>query len=217
MLKRTFDLVGASLGLAVGSPVLALIALLVRASSPGPVLFRQVRVGLHGLDFRLFKFRTMTVRTGAEAGSFDAGDASRVTRVGALLRATKLDELPQLWNVVRGDMSLVGPRPEVRRWVECYPERWARVHAVRPGITDPAAIVYRHEEQILAAAPDPEGAYRDQVLPHKLDLYEEYVRTRSFPGDLKILAQTLAAVARRDPAGREGQAVPAGRGEGPPC
>jgi lipopolysaccharide/colanic/teichoic acid biosynthesis glycosyltransferase len=203
MLKRTFDLTVALLGLAVLSPWLVLLALLVRLGSPGPALFRQVRVGRHGKDFRLYKFRTMTVRRGSEQGSFDAGDASRVTRIGARLRASKLDELPQLWNVVRGEMSLVGPRPEVRKWVECYPERWARVLTVRPGITDPAAIVYRHEEPILAAAPDPEAAYRDQVLPHKLDLYEEYVQTRTFLGDLLILARTAAAVARRGPAAAE--------------
>jgi lipopolysaccharide/colanic/teichoic acid biosynthesis glycosyltransferase len=196
-MKRAFDVVTAALGLVALAPVLLVLGLLVRLASSGPALFRQVRVGRGGLDFVLYKFRTMTVHAGSERGSFDAGDRSRVTRLGQLLRATKLDELPQLWNVLRGDMSLVGPRPEVRRWVETYPERWAVVHSVRPGITDPAAIVYRHEERLLTAAPDPEFLYRDEILPRKLELYERYVATRSFWGDLAILGRTAAAILRR--------------------
>jgi lipopolysaccharide/colanic/teichoic acid biosynthesis glycosyltransferase len=194
MLKLTFDLVLAILGLLLLLPVLVIIAVVVRLSSPGPVLFRQVRVGRDGRDFVLLKFRTMRVRTGSEAGSFDAGDTSRVTTVGAFLRATKLDELPQFWNVVRGDMSLVGPRPEVRKWVQVDPGRWSTVHSVKPGITDPASLVYRHEERILASCPDPETTYKEQILPRKLDLYENYVRDRSFAGDLWILWRTGAAV-----------------------
>jgi lipopolysaccharide/colanic/teichoic acid biosynthesis glycosyltransferase len=120
-----------------------------------------------------------------------------VTRVGKLLRKTKLDELPQLWNVLVGDMSLVGPRPEVRKWVEAYPDRWSKVLAVRPGITDPASIEFRNEEELLAAAPDPKTCYRDVILPRKLDLYEEYVETRSFWGDVGILLKTVWAVAGR--------------------
>ena len=122
------------------------------------------------------------------------GNRRRVTGVGRLLRATKLDELPQLWNVLKGDMSLVGPRPEVRQWVAAYPERWARVLTVKPGITDPASIVYRDEESILARSPDPERTYREDILPHKLDLYEEYVRSRNFFGDIGIILKTLFAV-----------------------
>jgi lipopolysaccharide/colanic/teichoic acid biosynthesis glycosyltransferase len=120
-----------------------------------------------------------------------------VTRVGKLLRKTKLDEFPQLWNVLVGDMSLVGPRPEVRKWVEAYPDRWAKVLAVRPGITDPASIEFRNEEELLAAAPNPETYYRKVILPRKLDLYEEYVETRSFWGDVGILLKTVWAVAGR--------------------
>jgi lipopolysaccharide/colanic/teichoic acid biosynthesis glycosyltransferase len=199
MLKRTLDVALAALGLLLLLPALALIALAVRLGSPGPALFRQVRVGRGGRDFVLLKFRTMTVRAGSESGTFDAGDASRVTRVGRLLRATKLDELPQLWNVLRGEMALVGPRPEVRRWVEAAPGRWALVHTVRPGITDPAAIAFRHEERLLAAAADPEATYRAEILPRKLALYERYVRTRSLGGDLGILLRTLAALFAPDP------------------
>jgi len=194
MLNRAFDVVVALLGLLILLPILAAIAIFVRLSSPGPILFRQTRVGFGGKAFVLLKFRTMTVRSGSEKGAFDAGDTSRVTRVGRFLRATKLDELPQLWNIIRGDMALVGPRPEVRKWVEVNPERWAIVHAVRPGITDPAAILYRDEEKILANVPDPERLYREEILPQKLDLYEEYVRTRSLLEDLIILGRTALAL-----------------------
>ena len=125
---------------------------------------------------------------------------ARASRKSAASSATKLDELPQLWNVIRGDMALVGPRPEVRKWVEVNPERWAIVHAIRPGITDPAAILYRDEEKILAGVADPERLYREEILPRKLDLYEEYVRTRTFWGDLKILGQTAIAIIAGAPA-----------------
>ena len=141
----------------------------------------------------------MTVRAGSEAGTFDAGDTSRITRVGRYLRVTKLDELPQHWNVV-ADMLLVGPRPEVRKWVEAYPERWAVVHAIRPGITDRAAIVFRHGEELLTASADPERMYCERILPRKLDMYGAYVRTRSSWGDLVILWRTFAAVIGVGPA-----------------
>ena len=144
-MKRTVDLMAGLAGLLVLAPLLVVLAALVWVSSGAPVLFRQVRVGRGGRDFFIYKFRTMTVAAGAERGSFDAGSTSRVTRIGRVLRAWKLDELPQLWNVVKGDMALVGPRPEVRAWVETYPERWAKVLTVRPGLTDP-------EQQHLAVA-----------------------------------------------------------------
>jgi lipopolysaccharide/colanic/teichoic acid biosynthesis glycosyltransferase len=200
--KRLLDILGAAAGLVLLSPALLIVALLVRLSSRGPVFFRQQRVGLHGRDFTMLKFRTMTVQAGAEKGSFDAGDATRVTRIGRLLRSAKLDELPQLWNVLVGDMSLVGPRPEVRRWVQAHPERWRVVHGVKPGITDPASIVYRDEEAILAACDEPERLYREEILPRKLDLYERYVRRRSLAGDLGILVRTICAVLWRRGRGR---------------
>jgi lipopolysaccharide/colanic/teichoic acid biosynthesis glycosyltransferase len=133
-------------------------------------------------------------RKAQDAGTFDAGATSRVTPIGRFLRKSKLDELPQLWNVLRGEMSLVGPRPEVRKWVDAYPERWTFVHAVRPGITDPASIRFRNEEEILAASTDPEATYRDVILPQKLVLYEDYVRDRSFWGDIAIILKTIAVV-----------------------
>jgi lipopolysaccharide/colanic/teichoic acid biosynthesis glycosyltransferase len=178
------------------SPLLAILWLAVVAETGLPGLFRQRRVGRRGQDFTLLKFRSMTVRRGAEQGSFDAGNATRVTRVGRFLRKAKLDELPQLWNVLKGDMSLVGPRPEVRKWVEAYPERWAKVLIVRPGITDPASIEFRNEEELLARSPDPERTYREEILPRKLDLYERYVATRSFWRDVGILVRTVGAVVK---------------------
>lgn len=193
-MKRRLDIVGALTGLVVLAPVLITIWVAVVLESGFPGLFRQRRVGLGIQEFTLYKFRTMTVQCGAEHGSFDVGSAIRVTRVGRLLRKIKLDELPQLWNVLRGEMSLVGPRPEVRKWVDAYPEHWARVLAVQPGITDPASIEFRNEEEMLAAAPNPEDYYRNVILPRKLDLYEEYVRTQSFWGDVGILFRTVWAV-----------------------
>ena len=157
-------------GLAFAWPFLGLIGLAILLNSGRPVIFSQERVGLDGRPFRLKKFRTMRRLKGAEAGLFEPGSQARVTPVGRFLRAYKLDELPQLWNVLMGDMSLVGPRPEIRKWVEAYPERWREVLETRPGITDPASILYRDEEAILAASPDPEKTYREIILPHKLDI-----------------------------------------------
>lgn len=193
-MKRVFDIVASALGLVILFPAMLAIAGLVLVESGPPVLFRQIRVGRFGRDFRLYKFRSMTVLAGSEMGSFEAGICQRVTRVGRVLRRTKLDELPQLWNVLHGEMSLVGPRPEVRKWVEAYPERWAKVLEVRPGITDPASIQFRHEEEFLARSVNPERTYRDVVLPQKLDLYEAYVRQQSFVGDLAILGKTAWVV-----------------------
>lgn len=136
----------------------------------------------------------MRVVREAASGTFDAGDTSRITKIGAFLRKTKLDELPQLWNVFIGDMSFVGPRPEVRKWVDAYPGRWAKVLTVKPGITDPASIFYRNEEELLAQADDPVACYRDQILLHKLDLYEEYVKTRTFWGDIFLIFKTIMLV-----------------------
>ena len=178
-------------------PLLALLAILVRVDSRGPSLFRQSRVGHNGRDFELLKFRTMTERSADKLGRFDAGDVSRVTRVGRILRTTKLDELPQLWNVLKGDMSIVGPRPEVREWVNAYPERWQRIHRVRPGITDPASIAYRNEEELLARSDDPRHCYQHDVLPKKLVLYEKYVENHNAWQDIVIMLKTVVAVVRR--------------------
>ncbi|MEI6195963.1 MAG: sugar transferase [Verrucomicrobiota bacterium] len=196
-MKRVFDFLCALAGLLVLSPVLLILAVAVWVSCGLPVCFRQTRVGWRGRDFTLLKFRSMSLLPEAERGSFDAGNGRRITRIGRFLRATKLDELPQLWNVLKGDMSLVGPRPEVRKWVAVYPERWSKVLTVRPGITDPASIQYRNEEEILSASKDPERTYHEEILPHKLDLYEQYVRSCSFWGDIRIILKTLRAVVRK--------------------
>jgi lipopolysaccharide/colanic/teichoic acid biosynthesis glycosyltransferase len=197
-LKRGFDVVAASVGLVVTSPLLLVLAILVKVDSRGPVLFRQERVGRHGRTFRIHKFRTMrTQPVGAAGLSITTSHDPRITRVGAWLRATKLDELPQLVDVVVGDMSLVGPRPEVPRYVEQWPpDRRAVILSVRPGITDPASILLRDESSELALAADPETYYVDSLLPRKTELYVRYVQERSMVGDLRLIARTIGAVAR---------------------
>ena len=193
-MNRISEIVISIFSLILLSPFFILIMAGIIIFDSRPVLFRQMRVGVNGSGFLLNKFRTMRVVLGAASGAFDAGDTSRITKIGAFLRKTKLDELPQLWNVFKGDMSLVGPRPEVRKWVDAYPQRWAKVLTVKPGITDPASIYYRNEEELLAQADDPVACYRDQILPHKLDLYEEYVRTRTFWGDIFLIFKTIMRV-----------------------
>jgi lipopolysaccharide/colanic/teichoic acid biosynthesis glycosyltransferase len=192
--KRLFDIGFAFVGLTSLMPVLLVIGAIIFVTSGVPVLFRQRRVGRWGEDFVLFKFRTMRVLPQAENGIFEPGSNRRITSVGRWLRRTKLDELPQLWNVLRGEMSVVGPRPEVREWVEPYAERWAFIHRVPPGITDPASIRFRNEEAILAGTDDPKRVYREEILPQKLSLYEEYVRNWSFWGDIKIIVTTISAL-----------------------
>jgi lipopolysaccharide/colanic/teichoic acid biosynthesis glycosyltransferase len=194
MVKRFFDFLLAMIALFLLTPFFVLILVLVLAESGRPPFFQQQRVGRHGKPFTVHKFRTMYPRGKAEDSCFDAGDISRITPFGAFLRRAKLDELPQLFNVACGEMSLVGPRPEVGTWVDIYPDRWAKVHQVRPGLTDPASIVYRNEELLLVNAPDPEAFYRDGILPHKLSLYEEYVDNQSFRKDIKILTETFRAL-----------------------
>ena len=196
-MKRLFDFVVAGAGFVVLLPVLAVIALAVAVSSPGPVLFRQQRVGLNGRPFEILKFRTMTHAPDGQGPLVTAAGDRRITPVGRVLRATKLDELPQLWNVVRGDMSLVGPRPEVPKYVALYPPGVAgQVLSVRPGITDEASILYRDEAEILARAADPERAYVEDVLPRKLELYRRYAAHHSLAGDVGILLRTVASLFR---------------------
>lgn len=194
MIKRCFDTILSCLGLLLLSPLLLSVAGMILIWDGFPILFRQTRVGRNGHDFILNKFRTMTILRDGSEGCFDVGNKKRVTRIGTFLRKAKLDELPQLWNVLKGDMSFVGPRPEVRKWVDAYPARWVKVLAVRPGITDPASIYYRNEEELLAQADDPEAFYRDHILPHKIDLYEEYVRSSSFVGDICMIFKTILSV-----------------------
>jgi lipopolysaccharide/colanic/teichoic acid biosynthesis glycosyltransferase len=188
-MKRPFDLAVAVVGLALLVPLLLLVGLAVRLSSPGPALFAAQRVGRAGRPFRLWKFRTMAA---AAAGPrVTTTDDARVTSIGRYLRRTRLDELPQLWNVLVGEMSLVGPRPEDPRFVDVDDATWRRVLSVLPGVTGPAQLEFADREQALLGSRDPERDYRDRVLPTKLRVDVDYVERRTFAGDVTILVRTL--------------------------
>lgn len=192
MAKRLFDLLCATAALLLLSPLLLLLALAIRLDSPGPVFFRQERVGRLGVPFRIHKFRTMRVDAQAHGLAITVGQDARITRVGHWLRHYRLDELPQFVDVVLGRMSLVGPRPEVPRYVAHYPAALrARVLAVRPGITDPAALAHIDEAALLAAAADPEREYIERILPAKLALQAAYAERATLCSDLWVLGRTL--------------------------
>jgi lipopolysaccharide/colanic/teichoic acid biosynthesis glycosyltransferase len=196
--KRAFDLLFATIGLTVLSPVLAAIAVWVRFDSPGPSLFRQERIGRYGRPFKVLKFRTMRAGQSSPTGLLRVGNDRRVTPAGRFLRRWKLDELPQLVNVVKGEMSLVGPRPEVARYVDLYPaDVRAIILSVRPGITDYAAIAFRDESSLMPDAEEAEAIYVTTILPRKLALYQRYVADQSLATDLKIILSTLTAIVRR--------------------
>ncbi len=194
MIKRTFDIAFALMALVLLAPVLLLLALAVALTSPGGAFFRQVRVGRGGRTFHVLKFRSM--RPGSEArGQLTVGGRDpRITPVGRLLRKTKLDELPQLWNVLVGDMSVVGPRPEVPRYVELYTPEQRAVLSVRPGITGMASLDYIDENELLARSADPEHAYIHEVMPAKLALDLRYVREHDLWLDLRIIAVTVRRI-----------------------
>jgi len=190
--KRAFDLLVSALALVLLAPLLLAIALAIRLDSRGPALFRQQRVGRHGVPFRIHKFRTMVVDAAERGPSLTVGADARITRVGRLLRTRRLDELPQLIDVLKGDMSLVGPRPELPRYVERYPEALrVRVLAVRPGLTDPASIAFLDEAEHLARAADPEREYVEVLLPIKLQAAADYAERASLGSDLRVLFGTL--------------------------
>lgn len=195
MLKRLFDLLASGLGLLLLSPLFALIALLVRLTSPGPIFYRARRVGRGGREFTLYKFRSMVANADRQGPGITAAGDPRVTPIGRVLRRTKLDELPQLWNVLRGDMSLVGPRPEDPRYVALYTPEQRRVLDVRPGITSLASIEYRNEEAILRG-PDWEQRYIREVMPAKLAIDLRYVQQATLLTDLLIILRTLLALFR---------------------
>ena len=197
-MSRVVDVVASSFGLIILAPLFVIVAVAIRLDSDGPVLFRQVRVGRGGRPFSIVKFRTMRIDAEAVGGQLTVGADPRVTRVGAWLRRTKVDELPQLINVLRGDMALVGPRPEVPRYVALYDEQQRRVLDVRPGITDPASIAFRDEGSILANASDPEATYVQEVMPRKLAMNLAYLEHRTLTRDLGVILATLIKVARRD-------------------
>ena len=193
-MKRLFDITASGLGLLVLSPLFLILAVWIKLDSPGPVFYRQVRVGRGNKDFRLFKFRSMRIGSDKNGLITVGGHDPRVTRSGYWIRKYKLDELPQLINVFIGDMSLVGPRPEVRKYVDLYTPEQLHVLDVRPGITDMASIRYRNENELLEQAADPEQYYRDVVMQDKLRINLEYVADHSFVKDLKIIFMTFKAV-----------------------
>jgi len=197
MAKRWFDLVASGLGLVLLAPLLLVLAVWIKLDSKGPVFFRQERVGRDGKLFRIHKFRTMVTDAERRGLQITVGADARVTRVGQWMRKYKLDELPQLLDVWLGHMSLVGPRPEVPRYVACYPaDVRDLVLSVRPGITDRASIEFKDENEILARATDPNKAYIEQVLPIKLAFYQEYVKNRSFIGDIALIFKTIFSLIR---------------------
>ncbi len=191
MIKRTFDVVAASIGLLLLSPVFLLVAFLVKFTSRGPVFFRQERVGKNFRPFRIYKFRSMVVDAPRLGGAITASHDPRITTIGHVIRKTKLDELPQLLNVLVGDMSLVGPRPEVPRYVEMFRDDYKEVLQVKPGITDLASVRYRDESELLGKAADPDRTYINEVLPDKIQLAKEYIRKSSFTYDLGLILRTL--------------------------
>jgi lipopolysaccharide/colanic/teichoic acid biosynthesis glycosyltransferase len=188
-LKRSFDVMCAAAGLLILMPVLAVLAVLILCSDGPPVFFSQLRVGRKGRLFRIWKFRSM--RASSEGSLITAAGDKRVTRIGTVLRRFKFDELPQLFNVLKGDMSLVGPRPEVPECVQLEAPIWQAVLQVRPGVTDLATLIYRDEEDLLGSSSDPEALYRETVLPAKLVLNLLYLRSKSFWRDLKLLHLTV--------------------------
>lgn len=193
-MKRLFDIIASGCGLLVLSPIFLIVAIWIKLDSQGPVFYRQTRVGRYNKDFRIFKFRSM--RVGSDKGSLVTigGRDPRVTRSGYFIRKFKIDELPQLINVFTGDMSLVGPRPEVRHYVNFWTPEQMRVLDVRPGITDPASIRFRNENELLEKADDPERYYIDVIMQEKIKLYLEYVEKSSFWYDIKLIFQTFKVI-----------------------
>ena len=194
MLKRSFDLAVSSIAIIAASPLLVLISIWIRLDSPGPVFYRGARVGLHGKPFRIYKFRSMVINADRIGGPSTAGDDPRITRAGKLVRKYKLDELPQFINVLKGEMSLVGPRPEVQVYVDMYTEDEKVILDMRPGITDWASLWNPDEGAILAGSPDPEKTFMEVIRPEKIRLQLRYARERSFWVDIKILMATALTV-----------------------
>ena len=192
--KRAMDIVLSACALAILWPLLLLIALAIWIDDPGPVFYRQVRVGRNGKTFRIFKFRSMVMDADKKGLAITVGRDSRITRVGTVLRKTKLDELAQLLNVLLGQMSFVGPRPEVPKYVELYTPYQRQVLLVRPGITDYASIAYRNENDLLAGAPNPEAMYIEQIMPDKIELNMKYLREISPLADIRLILKTIVAV-----------------------
>ena len=193
---RLFDIIFSLLGLIILSPLILIVAVWIRIDSKGPILYRQSRVGLHNIDFRLLKFRSMRINSDKAGLLTVGGRDSRITSAGYWLRKYKIDELPQLLNVLKGDMSLVGPRPEVRKYVDMYNDVQKKVLMVRPGITDMASIAYKNENELLAISPDPEKTYIEQVMPEKLKLNMLFIEKPTLGNYFRIIFKTLFSISR---------------------
>ncbi|CAI3717614.1 sugar transferase [Clostridium neonatale] len=191
VIKRIFDITASGLGIIVLSPILIVIALIIKKESDGPVFFKQIRVGEKGKNFEILKYRTMVVDAEKLGRQITVGNDNRITKIGGFLRKYKLDELPQLINVFKGDMSLVGPRPEVPRYVEMYNEEQRKVLDVKPGITDLASIRYRDENELLGTAEDPDDMYINTIMPDKLALNLEYINKSNVFFDIYIILKTI--------------------------
>ena len=193
-MKRIFDIVASGIGLILLSPLFVILAIWIKCDSIGPVFYKQVRVGRNNMDFQLFKFRSMRVGSDKKGLITVGGHDPRITRSGYYIRKYKLDEFPQLINVFKGDMSLVGPRPEVRKYVDMYTEEQMHVLDVRPGITDLASIRYRNENELLERVNDPDKYYVEVIMPDKLRINLEYVARHSFTFDIRLIFQTFRAI-----------------------
>jgi lipopolysaccharide/colanic/teichoic acid biosynthesis glycosyltransferase len=191
--KRALDILSATAGLILLSPVFGLVACCIKLNSRGPVLYRQLRVGKDGRPFQIMKFRSMVMQASKTDLRITVDGDPRVTAIGKVLRRYKVDELPQLWNVLRGDMSLVGPRPELLVYVAEYTLEQRIVLSIRPGITDPASLAYRHEEELLANQGDPEQFYRTQILPDKLGRNRVYLQRITLQNDIRIILKTISS------------------------
>ncbi len=193
-MKRVFDIMFSFIALVVFSPILVISAIAIKIDNPGPVLFRQKRIGKHFAPFFILKFRSMEFKPQEEGLKITVSGDKRVTRTGRILRKTKIDELPQLINVIKGEMSIVGPRPEVQKYVECYMKDYEEIVSVRPGITDISSIIFKDEESILGNQNDPEQFYKNIILPEKIRLAQEYVKRTSFFFDLRLILITLLRI-----------------------
>lgn len=193
-MKCIFDIVASGIGLILLSPLFVILAIWIKCDSIGPVFYKQVRVGRNNMDFQLFKFRSMRVGSDKKGLITVGGHDPRITRSGYYIRKYKLDEFPQLINVFKGDMSLVGPRPEVRKYVDMYTEEQMHVLDVRPGITDLASIRYRNENELLERVNDPDKYYVEVIMPDKLRINLEYVARHSFTFDIRLIFQTFRAI-----------------------
>jgi len=193
-LKQILDIALSTVGLLLLLPFFIIASILIKRESKGPVFYKQLRIGLNGKSFYIYKFRTMEVEADREGLPITGADDPRLTKVGRLLRKIKLDEMPQLLNVLKGEMSLVGPRPEVPEYVELYTDEQKKILTVKPGMTDPATVYFRNEEELLAQADDKESFYINEIIPVKMRLYLRYIENRSLLYDIKLIFLEVLAL-----------------------